>query len=47
MHSFGVEDGDLQRMNVRERMALAQKLANNRLAKFAKLLGQFKIGAAG
>ena len=43
MHSFGVEDGDLQRMNVRERMALAQKLANNRLAKFAKLLGQFKM----
>jgi uncharacterized protein with von Willebrand factor type A (vWA) domain len=43
MRSFGVEDGDLQRMPVKERMALAQKLANNRLAKFAKLLGQFKM----
>jgi len=43
MSSFGVEPGDLQRMDVRERMALAKKLANNRLAKFAKLLGQFKM----
>lgn len=43
MSSFGVEPGDLQRMDVRERMALAQRLANNRLAKFAKLLGQFKM----
>jgi uncharacterized protein with von Willebrand factor type A (vWA) domain len=43
MSSFGVEPGDLQRMDVRERMALAKRLANNRLAKFAKLLGQFKM----
>lgn len=43
MQSFGVEPGTLERMDVRERMALAHRLANNRLAKFAKLLGQFKM----
>ena len=42
MSAFGVEPGDLQRMSVQERMKLAKQLANNRLAKFAKLLGQFK-----
>jgi len=42
MSSFGVDPGDLQRMNVKERMKLAHQLANNRLAQFAKLLGQFK-----
>lgn len=42
MSAFGVDPGDLQRMDVRERMALARKLQTNRLAQFAKLLGQFK-----
>lgn len=43
MQAFGVDPGKLQRMDVRERMTLAQALRNNRLAKFAKLLGQFRM----
>ena len=35
--------GDLQKMNVKDRMELAAKLQNNRMAKFVKLLGQFKM----
>jgi uncharacterized protein with von Willebrand factor type A (vWA) domain len=40
--SFGVEDGVLQRMSFEERNRLADKLRNNRLAQFRKLLGQFR-----
>lgn len=40
--SFGVDPGVLQRMPVAERIELAKKLKSNRLAQFAKLLGQFK-----
>jgi uncharacterized protein with von Willebrand factor type A (vWA) domain len=40
--SFGVEPGELQRMSFDERVKLAERLRNNRLAKFAKLIGQFK-----
>lgn len=43
MQAFGVEDGELQRMSFEERRQLAQRLRNNRLAKFYKLLGQFKM----
>lgn len=43
MTAFGVEDGELKRMSFEERRELAQRLRNNRLAKFAKLLGQFKM----
>ncbi len=46
MRSFGVEDGDLKRMPFAERAELATKLKNNRLAKFANLIGQFKMMAA-
>ena len=47
MAGFGVQDGDLKRMSYQERYELAKKLRNNRLAKFAKLLGAFKrIGEA-
>jgi len=42
MRAFGVEDGELQRMPFAERAALAQRLKTNRMAKFAKLIGQFK-----
>jgi uncharacterized protein with von Willebrand factor type A (vWA) domain len=42
MASFGVEPGELQRMSFEERAKLAERLRNNRLAKFAKLIGQFK-----
>lgn len=42
MFAFGVDPGTLQQMDVAQRMALAEKLRNNRLAQFAKLLGQFK-----
>jgi uncharacterized protein with von Willebrand factor type A (vWA) domain len=40
--AFGVDPGELQLMSVPERIELAKVLRNNRLAKFAKLLGQFK-----
>jgi uncharacterized protein with von Willebrand factor type A (vWA) domain len=43
MSAFGVEDGQLERMNVEERMQLARMLKNNRLAQFTKILGQWKI----
>ena len=43
MAAFGVEDGALQRMSFEERRRLAERLKNNRLAKFAKLLGQFAM----
>lgn len=42
LNAFGVEDGDLRRMSFKERAALMKRLKNNRLAKFAKLIGQFK-----
>lgn len=40
--AFGVDPGSLQQMPVAERIELAKKLRNNRLAAFTKLLGQFK-----
>jgi uncharacterized protein with von Willebrand factor type A (vWA) domain len=43
MQAFGIENGELQKMSFEERAKLAQRLANNRLAAFAKLLGQFKM----
>lgn len=43
MSAFGVDDGELRKMNFEERRQLAQALRNNRLAKFYKLLGQFKM----
>lgn len=42
MRAFGVDDGELKRMSFKERASLATRLKNNRLAKFAKLIGQFK-----
>jgi len=41
-NAYGVEDGALQRMSFDERNELANKLRNNRLAQFRKLLGQFR-----
>jgi uncharacterized protein with von Willebrand factor type A (vWA) domain len=41
--AFGVEDGELKKMPFEERAKLAQRLKNNRLASFLKLLGQFKM----
>jgi uncharacterized protein with von Willebrand factor type A (vWA) domain len=41
--AFGMEDGALQRMDFEERRQLAERLRNNRLSKFYKLLGQFKM----
>lgn len=46
MSAFGVEPGDLQRMSFKERADLASRLRNNRLAKFAKLIGAFRQMAA-
>lgn len=43
MSSFGVDDGDLQRMSVEERMQLATKIRSNRLYEFMKILGQFRM----
>lgn len=42
INAFGVEPGELKKMNVKERMALAKRLRGNRLAAFTKLLGQFR-----
>jgi uncharacterized protein with von Willebrand factor type A (vWA) domain len=42
MGAFGVDPGELQRMSFAERAALAERLRNNRLAKFAKLIGAFR-----
>lgn len=41
--SFGMEPGTLKKMPFDERLALAKRLKDNRLAKFVKLLGQFKM----
>ena len=41
--AFGYEDGELQRMSIEERMELAKALKSSRLAKFTKILGQFKM----
>lgn len=41
--AFGVDDGELQKMSFEERRKLGEKLRNNRLAQFHKLLGQFKM----
>lgn len=43
MSAYGVDPGQLQNMPVKERIELARKLQNNRLSKFAKLLGQFRM----
>lgn len=40
--AYGVDEGELQRMSPDERIALAERLRNDRLADFAKLIGQFK-----
>jgi uncharacterized protein with von Willebrand factor type A (vWA) domain len=45
MSSFGVDDGELKRMDFEERRRLAERLRNNRLAQFAKLIGQFRMFA--
>lgn len=42
MRAFGVDDGELSRMPFQERAALATRLKNNRMAKFAKIIGQFR-----
>lgn len=42
---FGVGAGQLQSLPFAERKALMQRLKGNRLAKFAKLIGQFKAEA--
>lgn len=41
--AFGVDDGELKRMPFEERRQLAERLRNNRLSQFLKLLGQFKM----
>lgn len=41
--AFGYEDGDLKRMSFEERQKLAERLRNNRLKDFLKLIGQFKM----
>lgn len=42
MAAFGVEDGELQRMSIPERLALAKRLRGSRLAQFAALIGKFR-----
>lgn len=45
--AWGVEPGQLKRMNFDERAALAARLANGRLGQFAALIGRFKAMADG
>lgn len=45
--AFGLEDGQLQKMDFEERKRLSKALRNNRLAQFAKILGQFRNIEAG
>jgi uncharacterized protein with von Willebrand factor type A (vWA) domain len=47
MKTFGLEDGQLQRMSFKERRALADHLKSGKFAQFANLLGQFKLVAKG
>lgn len=42
MHGFGVNPGQLQRMDFRERADLARQLSRSRMAKFTDMLGQMK-----
>jgi len=42
MSAFGVDPGDLQKMSFKERADLAKRLRNNRMAKFATLIGMFR-----
>ncbi|MEV0754983.1 VWA domain-containing protein [Streptosporangium sp. NPDC050280] len=44
---WGVQAGQLQRMSFEERSQLAQRLAGNRLAEFASLIGRFRAMAKG
>jgi uncharacterized protein with von Willebrand factor type A (vWA) domain len=41
--AFGVDPGQLQRMSFDERRRLMERLRNNRLAQFTKLIGQFHM----
>jgi uncharacterized protein with von Willebrand factor type A (vWA) domain len=47
MRTFGLEEGQLKRMNYRERRELAERLKSGRMMQFANLLGQFKLVAKG
>lgn len=40
--AFGADPGEVKKMSVEERTALAERLRSNRLAAFVKLLGAFK-----
>lgn len=42
MAAWGIEPGQLQRMDVDERMALAQRLRGGRLGRFTDLIGRFR-----
>ncbi len=43
--AYGVEDGDLRRMNFDQRRKLMDRLRGNRIAKFASLIGSFRAFA--
>ncbi|GAB2717491.1 hypothetical protein [Kitasatospora kifunensis] len=47
MRAWGVEPGQLERMDFQERAQLAQRLRTGRLARFADLIGRFRQMAAG
>jgi len=42
MRSFGLSEGLLKKMDFKERQNLAKRLKNTKLAKFSKLVGQFR-----
>ncbi len=47
MRTFGLEKGQLERMNYQERRTLADQLKSSRMLQFANLIGQFKMVAKG
>lgn len=47
MRTFGLEEGQLDRMDFKERRNLAEKLKSGKFLKFAALVGQFKLVARG
>lgn len=47
MRTFGLEEGQLQRMDFKERYNLSKQLKTSKMLNFANLIGQFKLVAKG
>jgi uncharacterized protein with von Willebrand factor type A (vWA) domain len=47
LRAWGIEPGQLERMSFQQRARLAERLRNNRLGRFAELIGRFRQMATG